>query len=382
MQLTQDIAQKIVQKTKTLVDYVVNIMDTDGIIIASSDPKRIGEVHFGAQQVLRTKRSYVMNDERARKYKNVVPGISLPIRFHGKIVGVVGVGSGTESAKQYGGILQLTTELLLEQINQQYENNLVQKSRERFFRELLLGLSTQSPEYLKYQADNFEVPFESPWNMFLFKIWLNREDDGEIVKYPEHFRSRLRNTLEMNLFEYPKMQVVFAAENVATVFPYALNPSEHEKMAEKIYTLVKNIYKKEVTVCICEEADRMDQLPGLYERAVRVYKLADRITAHKVFRQNDFEMEYLFLKDNQQEIKEFSEKVFAGLDEEEMLLATLDAFFENNMSVSKTAEKLFIHRNTLTFRLNRIQQITGLAPTVFRDAMKLYLALLSRKAGN
>ena len=126
----------------------------------------------------------------------------------------------------------------------------------------------------------------------------------------------------------------------------------------------------------------MDQLPGLYERAVRVYKLADRITAHKVFRQNDFEMEYLFLKDNQQEIKEFSEKVFAGLDEEEMLLATLDAFFENNMSVSKTAEKLFIHRNTLTFRLNRIQQITGLAPTVFRDAMKLYLALLSRKAGN
>ena len=191
----------------------------------------------------------------------------------------------------------------------------------------------------------------------------------------------MKHTLETNLFEYSGIEVIFAAENAAILFPYALSEAEQEKAAEKIYALIKNAYKKEAAVCICEKADRMDQLAGLYEKAVKIYELAEKAGPHRVFRQADYEMEYLFLKESRTEMKEYEEKIFGDLEEEEMLLTTLNTFFKENMSISKTAEKLYIHRNTLTFRLKRIRQITGLSPAVFHDAMKLYLALFSRKAG-
>ena len=59
-------------------------------------------------------------------------------------------------------------------------------------------------------------------------------------------------------------------------------------------------------------------------------------------------------------------KSLNGLD-----VKTLQALADCNMNVSKTAEKLFYHRNTVVFRLNRIRSKTGLNPLVFRDLVKL-----------
>lgn len=59
----------------------------------------------------------------------------------------------------------------------------------------------------------------------------------------------------------------------------------------------------------------------------------------------------------------------------EIWLHTLDTFFQTNRNTSLTSEKLFIHRNTLLFRLKKVQHITGLAPQSFADSVRLYTAL-------
>lgn len=52
-------------------------------------------------------------------------------------------------------------------------------------------------------------------------------------------------------------------------------------------------------------------------------------------------------------------KSFARIFEHSDLMLTVDAFFENGMNISETARKLYMHRNTLIYRLNKIQKNTG-----------------------
>jgi len=59
----------------------------------------------------------------------------------------------------------------------------------------------------------------------------------------------------------------------------------------------------------------------------------------------------------------------------ETLLTTLKAFFDNNLSISKTAKTIYAHRNTLLYRLRRVKEITGLDPKNFDDAVQLRIAL-------
>ncbi|MFH1939966.1 MAG: helix-turn-helix domain-containing protein, partial [bacterium] len=62
----------------------------------------------------------------------------------------------------------------------------------------------------------------------------------------------------------------------------------------------------------------------------------------------------------------------------EFLLETLQGFFDNNLSITQTAKALFVHRNTLLYRLERVKKITGLDPKKFDDAVQLRLALKMR----
>ena len=61
-----------------------------------------------------------------------------------------------------------------------------------------------------------------------------------------------------------------------------------------------------------------------------------------------------------------------NIEEEETQAA--EAFFENSLNVSETARKLFIHRNTLVYRLDKLQKLTGLDIRVFEDAMTYRIA--------
>lgn len=62
------------------------------------------------------------------------------------------------------------------------------------------------------------------------------------------------------------------------------------------------------------------------------------------------------------------------LDEE--TLTTINTFFDLNLNLSETARQLFVHRNTLAYRLEKIQKLTGLDIRSFEDAMTLKLALM------
>lgn len=74
-------------------------------------------------------------------------------------------------------------------------------------------------------------------------------------------------------------------------------------------------------------------------------------------------------------IKEiFDEKSPDDFDDE--TLTTINKFFENNLNVSETSRQLYIHRNTLVYRLDKLQKSTGLDLRVFEDAITFKIALM------
>ena len=73
----------------------------------------------------------------------------------------------------------------------------------------------------------------------------------------------------------------------------------------------------------------------------------------------------------------FQKEGLEALDEETM--QTIDKFFENNLNVSETSRQLFVHRNTLVYRLDKIERLTGLDLRKFDDAVVFKVAALVRK---
>ena len=73
----------------------------------------------------------------------------------------------------------------------------------------------------------------------------------------------------------------------------------------------------------------------------------------------------------------FKKSPIDALDQE--TLFTINKFFENNLNVSETARKLFVHRNTLVYRLEKIKKLTGLDLREFDDAITFKVALMVKK---
>lgn len=77
--------------------------------------------------------------------------------------------------------------------------------------------------------------------------------------------------------------------------------------------------------------------------------------------------------------KIFIEEIFGDnvpYDMDEETLTTINKFFENNLNVSETSRQLFIHRNTLVYRIEKQQKSTGLDIRVFDDALTFKIALM------
>ena len=71
--------------------------------------------------------------------------------------------------------------------------------------------------------------------------------------------------------------------------------------------------------------------------------------------------------------RDYLQKTVSGLSEDDLHL--LQVYYDENMSLTNTGARLFLHKNTLQYKLKRIAKITGYDPRIFRDAAALYLGL-------
>ena len=134
--LDSHLARMIVEKTMSVINFNVNIMDEFGIIIWSGDLERIGQKHEGALLVLSQERIVNIDENSLKTLKGVKPGINIPLWVENKIIGVLGLTGNPEQLHYYGALVAKIAEMIIEQARMQ--QFLEQNSRLR--EELALSL--------------------------------------------------------------------------------------------------------------------------------------------------------------------------------------------------------------------------------------------------
>ena len=146
IKLSEQLAQKIVDKMMEVIPYKVIITDEQGVIIGSGDPKRIHQFHSAAKKVLETEKMVEISDDSS---PGVKAGVNSPIFFKGKLVGVIGIAGNPSIVKPFSELVSVTAELL---INQEYVLNQLktkEQEREKFLYELVYAKEEYSQSFIE-----------------------------------------------------------------------------------------------------------------------------------------------------------------------------------------------------------------------------------------
>lgn len=144
--------------------------------------------------------------------------------------------------------------------------------------------------------------------------------------------------------------------------------------------IISDEIKQPVTLGVGNFHPGVDGLRKSYEEAISAAELGVQTwDQHRLYHIDDFGVVAPLLSGVDATNVSFSRELLDQLEQQTEMIATLENFFANNMSMTLTADALGIHRNTLVYRLDRITDNLGLDPRSFDDAVQIRLAILFNK---
>ena len=165
--------------------------------------------------------------------------------------------------------------------------------------------------------------------------------------------------------------------------PSGENPAEVKAIAENIESALKSELQIKSIVGIGTTAKHLRELADRYKEAQiaidvgRVFESEKTIISYenlgigRIIYQLPTTLCEMFLNEV------FKKSPIETLDED--TLETINKFFENNLNVSETSRKLYVHRNTLVYRLEKIKKLTGLDLREFDDAIVFKVAMMVKQ---
>lgn len=156
--LDKEFATKFIERVTRYTDFNVNIMDERGIIIASRDKKRIGQYHEIAYRLITGPEEMI--DTTGMSFPNVLPGINMIIATGGRREGVVGVTGDPEEVRPVALMVKMAFETMLK-YEQQLEQQRIRENKKEHFIHLLTQVEHSDPEELRSYARDLGYPEES-----------------------------------------------------------------------------------------------------------------------------------------------------------------------------------------------------------------------------
>lgn len=368
MKVSIQLAQNIVESMKSIIKQDINFIDTDCMIIASTDPKRVGTFHAGAKTVVEKNQMLIVSPDDS--YEGTRPGINVPVHVNGEMIAVIGITGDPQQVTIYGNILRKMTEILvLEDEVSALRQREVDRSR------MLL-------EDLIFYPENFK----ERWEENTLENWRSEDDYKRIVSirpsghYFDFFKD-LRRHLEVKF---------------ATLAAPSLRKSviwmEHE---QQFVILYKSKIESLITTCLedCLEIAKQHDVfvtvavgSKVYRNFKKSYKDAllvlentqsgEEQTRSAIVHYDDLTIELLFNTENTYRQELFCHKVLQNLSQKEVqeFHHILQLFGEHNGSIVAIAGALFIHKNTLQYQLQKLKRLTGYDMRRYEDFMILRIA--------
>ena len=156
--------------------------------------------------------------------------------------------------------------------------------------------------------------------------------------------------------------------------------AELEKIAQNFYNLLRNDGEEDILIAYGTVVSDIKEVSKSYKEAKLALDVGKIFFCEKnIIAYSALGIGRLIYQLPIPLCKMFIREIFEGKspdDFDEETLTTINKFFENNLNVSETSRQLYIHRNTLVYRLDKLQKSTGLDLRVFEDAITFKIALM------
>lgn len=345
--LLEELAEELVEVTSSLVGgRTINIMNTDGVIIASSERERVGSYHQGAREAARTGKVVNIQKDQLERYPGAKEGCNMPLRVNGTIIGVVGIYGDPDQIRDVAHLLEVYATKYY-----QLEAMLRPRLAESALRSQLL-LSLLSPPNSAMSAANSLL--EKLNIHFLFPVYtvvistslgLSRAQNAE----------NLCRQLEKLGFQKKACDVWGVVDERMVLLCSELK----ERKIASLRELTAGGYR----VSLGMPCGTLWEIQNAYDQA-SVLDLSSG-EAFNDIRHTSTRCGYLLSRTAVQEeafLEGLSQKIADtfGRENGNILLESAEAYYDCGRSVSAAAQRQFIHKNTLQYRVKRILEVLEL----------------------
>lgn len=346
--------QNLVNQIREALDSEFGIMDETGLILGCSKEVKTGEVHPAAPAVINEKG--ILCEIEGQLFQKVY--------IKNKLEFIVFINMEGEHSKKFLSLVAVN----VTNVRNYYEEKF---DKGNFFKNIITD--NILPGEISLKAKELHIPFHAYRSVFLIKT--------------EKVKDIHSHEVIQSLFPNRIKDFVIAIDEESTVLIKELKTADDHREMDKTAKAIIDTLNTELMVkaqigigSIIEnvrdigrsfkEAQTALQIGSIFENDKAIIDY-NNLGIGRLIYQLPTTLCKLFLKEV------FREGSFEALDQE--TLFTIQKFFENNLNVSETSRQLYVHRNTLVYRLDKIQKITGLDLRSFDDAIIFKVSILVKK---
>ena len=354
--MSNSVFQSVIVQLRDISDRVFGVIDTEGCVISCTDVSMLGERWADAALKVGNASDGIVTF--AQKSFKAIMGSSNYFEY------AVFCSGDDETAKSFCQMAFIA----LNDAKTFYEEK---HDRGTFVKNIIMDNILPGDIYIRAKELHFAT--DAPRAVFLIRQ-VGRSDVATVDILSGMFPDKMQDfVLSIN------------ETDIAVVKQITVNtPSEElEKIAVNIENTLKNELRIKTSIGIGTISEHLRELADSYKEAqtaIEVGKVFD--TEKSIMRYENLGIGRLIYQLPTTLCEIFLSEIFKKssidcLDQE--TLFTINKFFENNLNVSETSRKLFVHRNTLVYRLEKIKKLTGLDLRQFDHAIVFKVALMVRK---
>ncbi|MDD3921385.1 MAG: sugar diacid recognition domain-containing protein [Eubacteriales bacterium] len=352
------IAQQMVEATSSLVSgRTVNIMDTDGIIIASTEKERIGTLHSGAAIAIKTGRPVAIEKEQVSQYPGTKEGCNMPMYSGGKILGVVGIYGNPAEVSDTARLLGAYTVQYFEH-NAHLQQQMVENELRNKLISLLLNLNAEESGNAVTLMKALHIKLSFPVRIIMISMRDELDTIGSL-----HIFNPILTQLRTQGYLIPERDIWGVHDNRITVIKSDMDGNDQQRLAH-VKALLEESSKLPFRICagyICNGLEQIQQSAAeaaalLEAGSGELQDMTDpacfvRYLMYRAERNNGVYVTALYNRLVQN----------LGKKEVNVALHTADSYYNAQGSVTRAAEALHIHKNTLQYRIRRVWDALGIA---------------------
>ena len=354
--MSNSVFQSVIIQLKEISDRSFGVIDTEGTVVSSTDMSLLGE--RWADAALKVGNSSETIVTFAQKTFKAIVGNSNYFEY------AVFCTGDDETARSFCQLAYIS----LNDAKTFYEEK---HDRGTFVKNIIMDNILPGDIYIRAKELHFAT--DAPRAVFLIRQ-MGHSDVATVDVLSSMFPDKLQDfVLSINEND---IAVVKQISGTST-------SEDLEKIAVAMEDTLKNELRIKTVIGIGTIADHLRELADSYKEAqtaIDVGKVFD--TEKSIMHYENLGIGRLIYQLPTTLCEIFLSEVFKkssidSLDQE--TLFTINKFFENNLNVSETSRKLFVHRNTLVYRLEKIKKLTGLDLRQFDHAIVFKVALMVRK---